>query len=114
MQRHLKYKVAISVDSRVYTLYCQQPLKVLCETEPVTSSSTDKGGNESQKEQDREKEEPGNGGEKVVSNVCFGRTQSESGGAEDGDEDEEDYSSSADSQTLVRMLEEHEKVRLTY
>lgn len=112
LQRHLKYKVAISVDSKFYTLYCQQPLKVLCETEPV---STEKGGNESLKELQNEKEELGTGGgvdgEKVVTSVCFERSQSESAGGEDGDEDEEDYSSSADSQTLVRMLEDHEKVR---
>lgn len=51
------------------------------------------------------------GGDPPVSNIaCFNRSQSESAGGDDGDEDEEDYSTSADSQTLVRMLEDHEKV----
>lgn len=100
--------MAISLDSKFYTLYCQQPLKVLCETEPPLA--IDKG--ESKKEeQQKEKDESGTGGEKTVSSVCFERSQSESGGGEEGDEDEEDYSSSADSQTLVRMLEDHEKVK---
>lgn len=100
-QRHLKYKVAISLDSRQYTLFCQQPLRVLCEID----SSVER----------RESEEITgeiSKGEATVSNIpCFERTQSESAAGEDGDEDEEDYSTSADSQTLVRMLEDHEKVR---
>lgn len=102
-QRHLKYKVAISLDSKQYTLFCQQPLRVLCEIDSIVE----------RKEAGGENEGAIATGETTVSNIpCFERTQSESAAGEDGDEDEEDYSTSADSQTLVRMLEDHEKVNI--
>lgn len=33
LQRQLKYKVAISFDSKLYFTYCQLPPRVLCEPE---------------------------------------------------------------------------------
>lgn len=91
-------------------MFCQQPLRVLCDTEQ--SGYHDKSVDHDQMTTGGAK------GDTTVSSIsCFERAQSEGGGAaigEDGDEDEEDYTTSADSQTLVRMLEDHEKVGIVF
>lgn len=98
------------MDSKQYTMFCQQPLRVLCDTEQSVC-------HDKSVDHDHTATTGSAGAKKdttVASISCFERAQSESGAAigEDGDEDEEDYTTSADSQTLVRMLEDHEKVRI--
>lgn len=100
------------MDSRQYTLFCQQPLRILSELGPSTERQ-----NSSVEAADQEQEvgpASGKGDAPSTTNTttvpCFERTQSETATGEEGDEDEEDYSTSTDSQTLVRMLEDHEKV----
>lgn len=44
IQRQMKYKVAISLDSKLYFTYCQLPPRVLCEPDALfdVNKSTDK------------------------------------------------------------------------
>lgn len=88
-------------------MLCQQPLRVLCDLEAL--QAPERRGESVEQEVTTAGQPAGKGESTAVSNLsCFERSESAAG--EEGDEDEEDYSTSADSQTLVRMLEDHEKI----
>ncbi|XP_055711660.1 WD repeat and FYVE domain-containing protein 3 [Phlebotomus papatasi] len=89
--RQLKYKVATSFDSKFYSQYCQQSPKVLCEMDSLF-----------------EGQKLDNQLSTVEVPPVLERSQSEPG--EDIDEEEEEVSHVSDNQTLLRMLEEQEKI----
>lgn len=106
--------MATSLDSKTYVTYCQQPLKVLCETEQnhqdlSGAAKAEKCDSLSAKE---DEEAPASISLSSVPS-CFGESHSLSHNdtTEDGEEEDEDFSTGANNQTLVRMLEEQEKVR---
>ncbi|XP_055386714.1 WD repeat and FYVE domain-containing protein 3 isoform X2 [Condylostylus longicornis] len=110
--RQLKYKVATSLDSKIYFTYCHQQPRILCETdhqfpylqpsfENITSKITNKQSSESntppQSPTDANNE---NTVQKTIDGVH-----------EDAEEEEEeDMSMVADNQTFLRLLEEQEKI----
>lgn len=97
----MKYKVATSFDSKLYFTYCQLPPRVLCEP-------TD--GNDLLK---TEKSQIGSPPHSPTEQLpTLSRAQSEPGNTEvePENEGEEEVSLISDNQTLLRMLEEQEKI----
>lgn len=98
----MKYKVATSLDSKIFFTHCHLPPKILCETESLVSqdslklqnsksdantppqSPSDQSGPQTQESLDRDQEE--------------------------NDEEEEDTSMVSDNETFLRLLEEQEKI----
>lgn len=101
LQRQLKYKVATSFDSKFYFTYCQLPPRVLCEPDnglEGNKSTNEKSGQPGSIPQSPTEQPP-----------TLTRAQSEPGG-EEIDEGEEEVSLISDNQTLLRMLEDQEKI----
>jgi uncharacterized protein YifE (UPF0438 family) len=105
-QKQLKYKVATSFDSKKY-FQCYQTshhqTRVLCEAEILTQESQKLGA------LDKSDNTPPQTPTQQQQALTLNRSQSEPG--EEFDEDEEETSMVPDNQTLLRMLEENEKVR---
>lgn len=96
LQRQLKYKVATSFDSKFYFTYCQLPPRVLCE--PDNGLEGNRSANDRSLPQSPTEQPP-----------TLTRAQSEPGG-EEVDEGEDEVSLISDNQTLLRMLEDQEKI----
>lgn len=98
LQRQMKFKVAISFDSKLYFTYCQLPPRVLCEPDALfeAQKSAQIG---SPTQQSPSEQLP-----------TLARAQSEPGTEEAENEGEEEAALISDNQTLLRMLEEQEKI----
>lgn len=97
LQRQLKYKVATSLDSKPFFKFCQLPPRVLCED--VNIFDTQKSDKCISPTQSPSEQLP-----------TLSRAQSEPGTEEAENEGEEEVSLISDNQTLLRMLEEQEKI----
>lgn len=95
-QRQLKYKVATSFDSKFYFTLCQLPPRVLCEPELTVYETQKSIGSPTQSPTEQL--------------PTLARAQSEPGTEEAENEGEEEVSLISDNQTLLRMLEEQEKI----
>ena len=93
--RQLKYKVATSFDSRHYYTCFQTPPRVLCEPEQIIDL--------------REKAVTTTPPQTPTHPLTLERSQSEPGDGEIDDEEEE-VTAVPDNQTLLRMLEDQEKI----
>lgn len=92
----MKYKVATSFDSKPFFKFCQLPPRVLCEDVAIFDA------------QKTEKLSPTQSPSEQLPTLA--RAQSEPGTEEAENEGEEEVSLISDNQTLLRMLEEQEKI----
>ncbi|XP_055300472.1 WD repeat and FYVE domain-containing protein 3 isoform X2 [Sitodiplosis mosellana] len=97
--RQLKYKVATSFDSKPFFKFCQLPPRVLCEDVATFDL---------QKSDKAQCASPTQSPSEQLPTLA--RAQSEPGGEEAENEGEEEVSLISDNQTLLRMLEEQEKI----
>lgn len=106
MQKQLKYKVATSFDSKKY-FQCYQTsnhqTRVLCEAEYILVQENKQA---IERSDSTPPETP------TQQPLTLNRAQSEPGEEFDEDAEEETAAMVPDNQTLLRMLEENEKVRL--
>lgn len=92
----MKYKVATSFDSKPFFKFCQLPPRVLCEDVTIFDA------------QKTEKLSPTQSPSEQLPTLA--RAQSEPGTEEVENEGEDEVSLISDNQTLIRMLEEQEKI----
>lgn len=124
--RQLKYKVATSFDSKIYYTHCQQPPRILCETDAQHQNQTlqlqhsvdlSSAAKTAHPPLQTSKSEPGVavGGDAAAAalneHARLTHTQeSVDGNNQDEDEEDEDMSSISDNETFLRLLEEQEKI----
>lgn len=128
-QRQLKYKVATSLDSKIYYTHCQQPPRILCETESLqqqhsiqqqysVEANNAKHAHATQHQNSETQVSgstpPPHSPTEAASKGLQNPQESVDTGAPEEDEEEEDTSMMSENETFLRLLEEQEKISFMF
>ncbi|XP_036321880.1 WD repeat and FYVE domain-containing protein 3 isoform X2 [Rhagoletis pomonella] len=136
--RQLKYKVATSFDSKIYYIHCQQPPRILCETDSLQqqhsiqqqqsleANNTKHPHIAQHSDSQTSRSEQSGGGSSSTPPPALPHSPTEAvtrlqnpqesidTSAQEDDEEEEDTSMMSDNETFLRLLEEQEKISFMF